>query len=210
MVKILVFCGMLLFMASSVLAQVSVGVSPMLATRNTSIMGYTFDNRSLSYEAGVGIASKITARGYHLFGKEYITQLNIFDEKEKKDYPVNFKYGFSATRGEIGIPLLYKGFLFEPFFVDSYTRSSNKATGEKITYSNDIINHSQGLGIYYSQLLYKGNNLSAKGFYTPKDNMLEFQYNRFNSRASVGLGYSCRTYENIKVSGPSLNFLLTF
>ena len=201
---------MLLLMASSVVAQVSVGFSTMYTMRNTSIMGNTFDNKGITYEMGIGLASKLTARGYHLCNKEYNTQLNLFDEKDKKDYLVNFKYGFGASRAEIGIPLFFKGFLIEPFFIDSYTKASNKVIGEKIDYANDVINHSQGLGLYYSQLLYKGNNLSAKGFYTPKDNMLEFQYNRYNSRTSVGIGYSCRTYDKIKISGPSLNLLLTF
>lgn len=210
MVKLLISCMLVLIMSISALGQVSVGFSPLYLSRNTPILSNTFSDKGCSFELEAGIVSTLAMRGYHLYNKEYVTQLNLFDTKEKKDLPLNFTYGFSASRIEIGIPLHYKGFLFEPFFIDSYTKNYNTIKGEKIDYANDVVNHSQGLGAFYSQLLYKGNNISIKGFYTTKDNMLDFRYNKFNTKCSVGIGYTYRNYDNIKINGPSLNFLLTF
>ena len=212
MVKILAICGCLMTLAITAVAQVSIGFSPIYSTQVTqnAYLNNTFENKSIAYELEAGLVSAATMRAYHLCNKEYNASVSVFDEKEKKALPANFKYCFCASRLEIGIPIHFQGFLIEPFFVDSYTKNCNTVTGDKINYTETLTNNTPGLGLYYSQLLYKGNNISAKGFYTPKDNLLEFRYNRFNNRNSIGLGYTYRIYDNIKISGPSLNLLLTF
>ena len=212
MKKIIIIFMSILSIGTIANAQVSIGFSPMYSTQTTQnlFLNSTFENKNISYEFEAGIVSAATIRGYYLGNKEYNATVSVFDEKEKKALPANFKYCFCASRLEIGLPLHFQGFLIEPFFVNSYTKNCNTVVGDKINYAETLTNNSPGLGLYYSQLLYKGNNISAKGFYTPKDNMLEFRYNRFNNRNSIGIGYSYRIYDNIKITGPSLNLLLTF
>ena len=210
--KVIAICMSILALAAIANAQVSVGVSPIYSTQITQnlFLNSVFENKNISCEVEVGLVSICAIRGYHLCNREYNTTVNIFDEKEKKSLPATFTYGFSASRIEIGYPFRLSGALLEPFFVDSYTRNYNTVVGDKINYMDNLTSNTRGLGVYYSQLLYKGNNASIKGFYTPKDYILDFRYNRFNNRAALGLGYSYRVYDNIKISGPSINFLLTF
>ena len=212
MVRVLTICVCLLALSVTAVAQVSVGFSPIYSTQQTHnlFLNSNFENKSISYELEGQIVSGPSLRGYHLFKKSYSAPIELPDAVTLKNYPATFEYSFTASRMEAGIPLRYKGFLIEPFFVDSFTKNCNIIAGDKINYTEELISNTPGLGVFYSQLLYKGNNISAKGFYTPKDNMLEFRYNRFNARNSIGIGYTCRNYGNIKISGPFLNLLLTF
>ena len=184
MIRILVSCVILITMVSVSFAQVSVGLSPMYTTRNVSFFNKTFENKGMTYEAEASLVAGITLRGYYLCNKEYSTQIDVFNEEEQKKSSIDFKYGFRASRAEIGYPFYFKRCFIEPFFIDSYTVSYNTAKGSKLDYANEIINHTQGLGAFYSYLLYNGNNISIKGFYTLKDNMIDLRYNKFNSKSS--------------------------
>jgi len=212
MIKVIAICMSILALATIANAQVSIGVSPIYSTQTTQnlFLNSVFENKNISCEVEIGLVSICTIRGYHLCNREYSAVVSIFDEIEKKNLPASYTYGFSASRIEIGYPFHFSGVLIEPFFVDSYTRNYNTIVGDKINYVDNLTNNTRGLGVYYSQLLYKGNNASIKGFYTPKDYVLDFRYNRFNSRAALGLGYSYRVYDTVKISGPSINLLLTF
>ena len=83
-------------------------------------------------------------------------------------------------------------------------------SGDKVNYSKDLTNITPGFGVAYSQIVAGNQNVSAKYFLTPKDSHLNLQYSWFNSKSSMGIGYTFRTYDNIRISGPFLNVSLIF
>jgi hypothetical protein len=211
MKKIVMTASLFLMMSSLCLAQISVGITPIFSKQvdNNSFINQEISNSNTLYELEGGVVTRgATLRGYHLFNKDYSTGIAISDDK--KSIPAAYSSSFFASRVEIGLPLFFPKFMIEPFFVNSYTKDCFSVVGDKLNYTNSIINNTPGFGVFYSVLLTKGQNTSVKYFITPKDSLLDFRYNWFTSKQSIGIGYTLRTYDNIKISGPFLNFSFSF
>jgi hypothetical protein len=204
--------------ASVALAQISVGITPLYSrqTTNNSYLNQSFTDAGTKIELDAGIVVKnATFRGYYLFKNTYINTSSVFDPIDKKNLPIQFDSCFGASRVEIGLPLFYPTFMIEPFFINSFTKNCFSISGEKVNYSDNITNNSQGLGIFLSHTFasysnFPKQNISIKYYTTSKDNLIDLRYNRFTNKNSFGFGYTFRTYDNVTVDGPFLNIMYIF
>ena len=214
MKKLVLLIVCLMVMGSVANAQVTAGLNTIFykSVETNYHLGQDFENSGTLYEGFALVNARgVALRGYHLFNKSYsIPACLPAKDKNSKPTPANLDSNFFASRIEMGLPFYYHRALLEPFVVNSYTKNYYTISGDKVNYSKDLTNITPGFGVAYSQIVAGNQNVSAKYFLTPKDSYLNLQYSWFNSKSSMGIGYTFRTYDNIRISGPFLNVSLVF
>ena len=214
MKKLVLLIVCLMIMGSVVNAQMSVGLNTIFSkgVETNPRLGQDFDTGGNLFEAQMlAQARGVSLKGFHLFSKSFSAPSFLPPkDKNSKACPVILDSSFFASRVEIGLPFYYPRFTVEPFVVNSFTKNSFTISGDNVNFSKDLVNITPGLGVVYSQLVSGGQNISAKYFLTPRDSLLDIRYNWFSSKNSMGLGYTLRTYDNIRIGGPSLNVSIVF
>lgn len=203
----------LCFCCSTVFGQVSGGITPLFARQieHNPILNESFTNHATFYELrGALLAKGISLRVYHVFNKDFTNYSKIFDVDKKEYVPVTLNTYFKSSRVELGIPLFFSGAVLDPFVVNSGYKAGYTIYGGKFYYNNDASSNTFGLGIQYAQCIATNQSFNLKYWATTSDSSFTCQYNIFQDSLNLGIGYMVSKYDDIRISGPTINFSIYF
>ena len=171
--------------------------------------------------ANVGIRG-IAVRGYHLFNRsldgdgvlrpgQYPAKKS---DKEQKIIPVNSNFALSASRLEVGVPVIGPTTLVEPFWVIGAIRERLQVQGPGINLNIENNPTCSGAGVFATQAIGRGTAIKAKYLKTGIEQIVELKYVIAGPQYYWRLGYSWRQLQagsvQCNMAGPVVEIAMMF